>query len=239
MQNELQSQNKSQSENVQILQIQSMTKKYVSGASELQVLNEISFDIQKGDAICLLGTSGAGKSTLLQILGTLDRPTTGDVLFNGESLFKMSDEELAHFRNEKMGFVFQFHHLIHEFTALENVMLPSLLAGESKSVASEKALHWLNHLGLGERTHHYPNQLSGGELQRTAIARSLIRNPQILLADEPTGNLDSENSKKIQNLFFELHKQLGLTLIVVTHDLEFAKQFSKVYQVKDGHLTSN
>ncbi len=222
-----------------ILQTLDVTKLYASGESELRVLNNVNIEIQKGQDICLLGASGAGKSTLLQILGTLDRPTSGDVLFQGESLLSMNDEDLARFRNDKMGFVFQFHHLIHEFTALENVMLPCLLAGESKAEAAEKALYWLNHLGLSERKEHYPNQLSGGELQRAAIARSLIRNPQILLADEPTGNLDSENSKKIQKLFFELHKQLGLTLIVVTHDLEFAKQFSKVYQVKDGYLTSN
>ncbi len=223
-----------------ILQTIDVTKIYSSGAAtELHVLNQVNIQIQKGEAVCLLGASGAGKSTLLQILGTLDRPTVGDVLFAGESLLKMNDEQLAQFRNEKMGFVFQFHHLIHEFTAIENVMLPCLLAGESRSEAFEKAQYWLNHLGLAERSSHYPNQLSGGELQRTAIARSLIRNPQILLADEPTGNLDSENSKKIQNLFFELHKQLGLTLIVVTHDLEFSKLFSKIYQVKDGHLTSN
>jgi lipoprotein-releasing system ATP-binding protein len=222
-----------------ILQTIDVTKIYSADVTDLQVLNQVNIQIHKGEAVCLLGASGAGKSTLLQILGTLDRPTSGDVLFYGDSLLEMNDEQMSQFRNEKMGFVFQFHHLIHEFTAVENVMLPCLLAGESKSVAFEKAQYWLSHLGLAERASHYPNQLSGGELQRTAIARSLIRNPQILLADEPTGNLDSENSKKIQNLFFELHKQLGLTLIVVTHDLEFSKQFSKIYQVKDGHLTSN
>ncbi len=222
-----------------ILQTIEVTKLYSSGDTELRVLNNVNLDIQKGQDVCLLGASGAGKSTLLQILGTLDRPTSGDILFQGESLLSMSDDGISNFRNEKMGFVFQFHHLIHEFTALENVMLPCLLAGESKEEAKDKSLYWLNYFGLADRKDHYPNQLSGGELQRVAIARSLIRNPQILLADEPTGNLDSENAKKIQKLFFELHKQLGLTLIVVTHDLEFAKQFSKVYQVKDGYLTSN
>ena len=226
-------------ENQIILQTKDVCKVYSTGASELQVLKSVNIQIHQGEAVCLLGSSGAGKSTLLQILGTLDRPTSGDVLFEDQSLFQMNDENLSKFRNDKMGFVFQFHHLIHEFTAVENVMLPCLLAGESREIAFEKANYWLSHLGLSERIAHYPNQLSGGELQRTAIARSLIRNPQILLADEPTGNLDSENSKKIQNLFFELHKQLGLTLIVVTHDLEFSKKFSKIYQVKDGHLTSN
>jgi len=222
-----------------ILQTAHLSKKYSTGASELEVLKDINFSIEKGEAVCFLGASGAGKSTLLQILGTLDRPTTGDLLFEGESLFLFNDEKLARFRNEKMGFVFQFHHLIHEMTAVENVMLPCLLAGESKQESYEKAVYWLTQFGLAERLEHYPNQLSGGELQRTAIARSLIRNPKVLLADEPTGNLDSENSIKIQQLFFELQKQLGLTLIVVTHDLNFAKLFSKVYRVKDGCLTSN
>jgi lipoprotein-releasing system ATP-binding protein len=232
---------KNQSENLQntILKVVDVTKSYVTGSSELKVLNDVNLEIKEGDAVCLLGASGAGKSTLLQILGTLDRPTTGDVLFFEESLFAMNDDRLSEFRNEKMGFVFQFHHLIHEFTAAENVMLPCLLAGESRSDAYQKAEYWLNYLGLAERSNHYPNQLSGGELQRVAIARSLIRKPKILLADEPTGNLDSENSKKIQNLFFELQKHLGLTLIVVTHDLDFSKQFSKIYRVKDGYLTSN
>lgn len=221
------------------LQARGLTKNYSTGTSELPVLKGIDLEIKKGEAVCLLGASGAGKSTLLQILGTLDRPTEGEVLFEGESLFVMDDEKLAKFRNEKMGFVFQFHHLIQEFTALENVMLPALLAGEKRPESEEKAMYWLNYLGLSERAHHYPNQLSGGELQRTAIARSLIRNPALLLADEPTGNLDSENSRKIQQLFFELQKRLGLTLIVVTHDLHFAQLFSKIYRVKDGHLTSN
>ncbi len=226
-----------------ILQTINLSKKYATGSSHgsnhLEVLKDINFSIEKGEAVCFLGASGAGKSTLLQILGTLDRPTTGDLLFEGESLFLFNDEDLARFRNEKMGFVFQFHHLIHELTAVENVMLPCMLAGESKQESYDKAAYWLTQFGLAERMDHYPNQLSGGELQRAAIARSLIRNPKVLLADEPTGNLDSENSIKIQQLFFQLQKQLGLTLIVVTHDLNFAKLFSKVYRVKDGCLTSN
>jgi lipoprotein-releasing system ATP-binding protein len=157
----------------------------------------------------------------------------------------MNDDELSKFRNEKMGFVFQFHHLVHELSALENVILPCLLAGDDRADAEARAHHWFEFLGLQDRMSHYPDQLSGGELQRVSIARSLIKNPSILFADEPTGNLDSENSKKVQQLFFQLQKQLGLTLIVVTHDIEFAKQFSKIYRVQDGmislesqHLTS-
>lgn len=227
-----------------MIQVQGLTKNYVTGASSVSVLRGVDLNIQAGEAVCLLGSSGAGKSTLLQILGTLDRPTEGQVLFEGASLFAKSDDELALFRNETMGFVFQFHHLIHELSALENVMLPGLLAKQPREEIKQKALEWLEFMGLRERVDHYPNQLSGGELQRVAIARALIRNPRILLADEPTGNLDSENSAKIQNLFFELQKKLGLTLIVVTHDLQFAQAFSKIYRMKDGllldgYLTSN
>lgn len=227
-----------------MIQVQGLIKNYTTGTSSVSVLRGVDLNIQAGEAVCLLGSSGAGKSTLLQILGTLDRPSEGQVLFEGASLFEKNDDELALFRNETMGFVFQFHHLIHELSALENVMLPGLLAKQPKQEVRENALRWLEFMGLGERVDHYPNQLSGGELQRVAIARALIRNPRILLADEPTGNLDSENSAKIQSLFFELQKKLGLTLIVVTHDLQFAQAFSKIYRMKDGllldgHLTSN
>ena len=219
-----------------LLEAHDLFKNYKTGSSELAVLRGISLQIQKKEAVCFLGSSGAGKSTLLQILGTLDRPTSGDVLFRGENIFKMTDEDLAAFRNQKMGFVFQFHHLIQEFSALENIMLPSLIAGEKKVDVTEKAMGWLKFMGLEERAQHYPNQLSGGELQRIAIARALIKDPEILFADEPTGNLDSENSLKIQQLFFELRQKLGLTLIVVTHDLQFAGLFPRVFKVKDGRF---
>ena len=219
-----------------LLEAQNIFKSYPAGSSELHVLKGVSLQIQKNEAVCLLGASGAGKSTLLQILGTLDRPTSGEVFFRGEDIFKMSEEKLAEFRNQKMGFVFQFHHLIGEFTALENVMLPGLIAGGKKSDIAEKAASWLKFMGLESRENHYPNQLSGGELQRVAIARALIKDPEILFADEPTGNLDSENSLKIQQLFFELRQKLGLTLIVVTHDLQFAGLFPRVFKVKDGRF---
>lgn len=219
-----------------ILQIKNVSKTFKTGLHELQVLKDISFDVRESEAICLLGASGSGKSTLLQIMGTLDRPTQGEVLFDSINLMDMSDDALSQFRNEKMGFVFQFHHLVHELTALENVILPCLLMGEDRAQAEEKAKNWFDFLGIQERMSHYPDQLSGGELQRVSIARALIKNPSILFADEPTGNLDSENSKKVQQLFFQLQKQLGLTLIVVTHDVEFAKQFSKIYRVQDGQI---
>ena len=220
-----------------MLQIKNVTRFFKSGLSEVQVLKDINLEVLPSQAICLLGASGSGKSTLLQIMGTLDRPTSGEVNFDSVSLLDMNDEELSHFRNEKMGFVFQFHHLVMELTALENVILPCLVVGEDRAEAEAKALHWFEYLGISDRMTHYPNQLSGGELQRVSIARSLIKNPSILFADEPTGNLDSENSKKVQQLFFQLQKQLGLTLVVVTHDAEFAKQFTQVYRVQDGMIT--
>ena len=219
-----------------LITVHNLIKNYQTGVSDLPVLRGLSFDIKQGEAVCLLGASGAGKSTLLQILGTLDRPTSGEVLYRGQNLFELDDESLANFRNQKMGFVFQFHHLIQELTALENVMLPALIANEEKEASRQKALSWLQFMGLSERHNHYPHQLSGGELQRVAIARALIKNPEVLFADEPTGNLDSENSQKIQELFFELRKKLGLTLIIVTHDLQFANLFTRVFKVKDGRF---
>ncbi len=219
-----------------IIEVKNLTKNYTTGSSQLEVLKGISFGIQQGEAICLLGASGAGKSTLLQILGTLDRPTTGRVLYGGDDIFLMNDEALARFRNQKMGFVFQFHHLIHEMSALENVMLPALIAGDDRDACEAEALKWLQFMGLEDRSAHFPHQLSGGELQRLAIARALIKKPEVLFADEPTGNLDSENSLKIQQLFFELRQKLGLTLIVVTHDLQFASLFPRVFKVKDGRF---
>ena len=219
-----------------LITVHNLIKNYQTGVSDLPVLRGLNFEIKQGEAVCLLGSSGAGKSTLLQILGTLDRPTSGEVLYRGQNLFELDDESLADFRNQKMGFVFQFHHLIQELTALENVMLPALIANEEKEASRQKALSWLQFMGLSERHNHYPHQLSGGELQRVAIARALIKNPEVLFADEPTGNLDSENSQKIQELFFELRKKLGLTLIIVTHDLQFANLFTRVFKVKDGRF---
>ncbi|MBC7742982.1 MAG: ABC transporter ATP-binding protein [Bdellovibrionaceae bacterium] len=219
-----------------LIEVRDVHKTYQTGASGLEVLKGITFQIKKGEAVCLLGSSGAGKSTLLQILGTLDRPTSGQIFYQGQNLLEFNDESLAQFRNQKMGFVFQFHHLIQEMSAVENVMLPALIANENRQEARDKAMNWLQFLGLGERTEHYPSQLSGGELQRVAIARALIRNPEVLFADEPTGNLDSANSLKIQELFFELRSKLGLTLIVVTHDLNFSALFPRVFKVKDGRF---
>jgi lipoprotein-releasing system ATP-binding protein len=219
-----------------LIEVENLSKRYPTGSSELSVLSQLSFSIKAGEAVCLLGASGAGKSTLLQILGTLDRPSEGRVLYRGEDLFALNDENLAQFRNKKMGFVFQFHHLIQELNALENVMLPALIAGETKQETEIEAGKWLEFMGLSDRAKHFPSQLSGGELQRVAIARALIRKPEVLFADEPTGNLDSANSQKIQDLFFELRNKLGITLVVVTHDLTFANKFARVFKVKDGRF---
>ncbi len=213
----------------------SIVKSYPQGdGGELQILRGLSLDVHEGEALCILGSSGAGKSTFLQILGTLDRPQSGHLLFHGRDLLRMSDDELALFRNEMMGFVFQFHHLLAEFNALENVMIPCRIAGQSVREAKGRATELLYQMGLGERLSHYPSQLSGGELQRVAIARALVRRPKVLFADEPTGNLDMQNSQRIQDLFFELKEHFGLALVVVTHDLVFAQKFPKILRMKDG-----
>lgn len=200
----------------------------------LKILKGLDFDVVAGEAVCILGASGAGKSTFLHILGTLDRPTRGTVYFNGEDLFTKSDAELSAFRSQKLGFVFQFHHLLSEFTALENVMLPGRIAGLNHRDCRQRAQGLLEYLGLAHRLTHYPSELSGGEQQRVAIARSLFHKPALLLADEPTGNLDSENSQKIQDLFFQLKEEMGLTLIVVTHDTRFSARFRRSVRMADG-----
>lgn len=217
-----------------ILNAQKIAKAYAQGVGQLPILKGVDLKIYSGDAMCIVGASGAGKSTLLHILGTLDRPDSGELMYDSQNVFQMSDEELAAFRSSTMGFVFQFHHLISEFTALENVMLPCRIAGQNKSESRELALDLLKLMGLSARVDHYPNQMSGGELQRVAIARALVRKPKILFADEPTGNLDSANSQIIQQLFFDLKERMGLTLVVVTHDPNFARRFSRVMRLHDG-----
>ncbi|MCB0378241.1 MAG: ABC transporter ATP-binding protein [Bdellovibrionales bacterium] len=217
-----------------ILSTKCVTKAYDMNGSRLEVLKGIDLDIRQGEAVCIMGVSGAGKSTLLHILGTLDQPTLGKVYYRGEDLTRKTDDQLASFRNRKMGFVFQFHHLLPELTALENVALAARIGGTSKVEAEKMALELLDQLGLKKRQSHYPSELSGGERQRVAIARALIQKPEILFADEPSGNLDSENGKVIQDLFFELKEKMGLTLVVVTHDQEFANRFPKLYRLKNG-----
>jgi len=222
-----------------ILVTKRVVKSYEVKDGRLEVLKGIDLEIVKGEAICIMGASGSGKSTLLHILGTLDQPSLGKVYYNGEDLGRKSDDQLARFRNSKMGFVFQFHHLLPELTAVENASLPARIAGESKADGEEKAMSLLKLMGLEDRKDHYPSEMSGGERQRVAIARALIQKPDILFADEPTGNLDSRNGDVIQELFFSLKEELGLTLVVVTHDRQFASRFPTLYNIRDGEFVQS
>lgn len=202
----------------------------------LQVLKDISLTIGKGEIVAIVGPSGAGKTTLLQIAGTLEKPDSGNVIFNGTELIGMKDKKLSAFRNSNMGFVFQFHQLLPEFTAQENVALPALIAGTSKKKAMEKAAEILTQLGLAERMEHKPAAMSGGERQRTAIARALINAPEIIFADEPTGSLDSANRQEIQDIFVDLRDRLGQTVVMVTHDSSLAAIADRVIEMADGKV---
>lgn len=221
-----------------LLKAVNIHKSYPQGSGELHILKGVNLEIYPGEAIGIVGPSGSGKSTFLQILGTLDRPQSGELIFNDQNVLQMTEEEVAKFRSDTMGFVFQFHYLINELNALENVLLPCRIANDNLEESRRYADELLEKMGLKDRSHHYPTELSGGELQRVAIARALIRKPKILFADEPTGNLDSVNSQKIQDLFFELKESLGLTVVVVTHDLQFASRFARSLRMKDGQWVS-
>jgi len=217
-----------------LISAKNISKSFFQGEKELQVLKGIDLNVQQGEALCILGGSGAGKSTLLHILGTLDTPSAGNVYFKGENLFSKNDEDLAKFRNKHLGFIFQFHHLLSEFNALENIMMPARIDGVSKQDCKARAEELLEQMGLSDRATHYPTELSGGEKQRIAIARALMQSPDIILADEPTGNLDSANGRVIRDLFLDLQRRLNLTIIVVTHDQKFASSFPKTLHMKDG-----
>ena len=200
----------------------------------LQVLRGVNLHIDKGEVISIVGPSGAGKTTLLQLIGALDRPTSGSILFNGRELASMSDKQLATFRNRQIGFVFQFHQLLPEFTALENIIIPALIAGRSRSEAEKEAMELLGIMGLQERAGHKPSELSGGEHQRVAVARALINKPALILADEPSGSLDSKNKEELHNLFFELRARYGQTFLIVTHDEELARTTDRTIRMVDG-----
>lgn len=200
----------------------------------LQVLRGVNLHIDKGEVISIVGPSGAGKTTLLQLIGALDRPTSGSILFNSRELASMSDKQLAAFRNREIGFVFQFHQLLPEFTALENIIIPALIAGRSRSEAEKEAMELLGIMGLQERAGHKPSELSGGENQRVAVARALINKPALILADEPSGSLDSKNKEELHKLFFELRARYGQTFLIVTHDEELARTTDRTIRMVDG-----
>lgn len=200
----------------------------------LKVLKGIDFIAEKSEVVSIMGASGAGKSTLLQILGTLSTPDSGSIEINGVDVLRLKEKQLSAFRNKEIGFVFQFHHLLPEFTSLENVMIPAFIAGRSEKDAKVEALELLDNLGLSERIHHKPSELSGGEQQRVAIARALINKPSILFADEPSGNLDSITKNEIHKLFFSLRNKYGQTIIIVTHDPELASMCDRSLFIRDG-----
>lgn len=201
---------------------------------DLQVLKGIDIEIHKGEIVSIVGASGAGKTTLLQILGSLDKPSSGEVVIRDTALLKLNEKQLAKFRNQHIGFVFQFHQLLPEFTAFENVIIPALIAGESKAKATQRANELLNFLKLNHRFHHKPAQLSGGEKQRVAVARALINDPAVVFADEPSGNLDSKNQEELQALFNSLRENYNQTFVIVTHDQYLASMSDRIIHMKDG-----
>ena len=216
-----------------MIKIENITKSF--GA--LQVLKGVNLEISKGEIVSIVGPSGAGKTTLLQLVGALDTPDDGAILFGGENLCRMSRSKLAAFRNTHIGFVFQFHQLLPEFTALENVMIPALIAGKSRAEAESRATELLQLLGLSARAHHKPSQMSGGENQRIAVARALVNNPDVILADEPSGSLDSHNKEELHKLFFDLRDRFGQTFVIVTHDEKLAQITDRTIRMVDGVVT--
>lgn len=215
-----------------MIELQGITKSFGS----LQVLKEIDLTIDKGEVVSIVGPSGAGKTTLLQIMGTLDKPDTGRILLNGTEINRLKERELAAFRNREIGFVFQFHQLLPEFTALENVTIPALIQGVSSGEARRRAVEMLEFMGLSERASHKPAELSGGEKQRVAVARALINHPSVVLADEPSGSLDTHNKEELHRLFFELRDKLGQTFVIVTHDEGLASQTDRTIHMLDGRI---
>jgi lipoprotein-releasing system ATP-binding protein len=219
-----------------LISIRDLYKSFNSSGSRIDILKDINADLKVGETLAVVGPSGIGKSTLLHILGTLDRPDRGKILFKGEDVFEFDDAKLAIFRNKSIGFVFQFHHLLPEFTSLENAMMPALINGFSKSQSVRAAEKILVRVGLQDRLSHRVVKLSGGEQQRVALARALVLKPDILLADEPTGNLDKKNSEQVHDLLWELNHELGMTLVVVTHNMELANFMARRVTIIDGQL---
>ncbi len=215
-----------------MISISDISKSY----DRLKVLEGINLDIDRGEIVSIVGPSGAGKTTLLQIIGTLDRPDSGRVIYDGTDVLGMKEAPLARFRNANIGFVFQFHQLLPEFTVLENVALPAMIGGAPKAEAMERAKKLIDYVHLGHRTEHKPAELSGGERQRAAVARALINNPKVVLADEPTGSLDSHNRTDLHRLFFDLRRDMGHTFVIVTHDESLAADCDRIVHMRDGHI---
>jgi len=219
------------------LQVNDVYKSFLLGTQSVEVLNGINFTLQRGEMLAMIGASGAGKSTFLHILGTLDRPTSGTVLYEGQDIFRLSETELATFRNRRIGFVFQFHHLLPEFTALENTYLPALMQKRPKHEMIEEATTLLSEIGLSHRLHHKPGELSGGEQQRVAVARALIQKPDLVLADEPTGNLDAHTGQAIFEILRTLNQKRGTAFVIVTHNERLSEQADRLIYVVDGKIT--
>lgn len=221
----------------ELLKCQALSKEYNEGESTVQVLKNINFTVNKAEQVAIVGSSGSGKSTLLHLLGALDQPTTGEVLFEQQNIFQFSDNQQAKFRNQSLGFVYQFHHLLPEFSALENVAMPLFIAKKPIEQAKKTALNMLEKVGLSHRSSHKPSELSGGERQRVAIARALVSQPKLILADEPTGNLDHKTGESIYQLLTELREQTQTSFVVVTHDIQLANRLDRSLSLIDGVLT--
>lgn len=221
-----------------ILEAKNLTKRFaVRGRVDVEVFHDLAFALEEGELVTLIGPSGSGKSTLLHLLGTLDRPTTGEVIIEGKNVAEMGDKELSAFRNQRIGFIFQFHHLLPEFTALENVAMPGMIAGQSLEELRPRATELLSDAGLSERLDHRPSMLSGGEAQRVAVARAFLMRPAIILADEPTGNLDTRNSDILFRLMTDLSRKHHQTFLIATHNLDLARQADRVTHLESGKLT--
>jgi lipoprotein-releasing system ATP-binding protein len=221
---------------VPLVEVRGVEKRFFHEGRELHVLKPIDLTIARGEMLSIVGASGAGKSTLLHLLGTLDLPSRGEILFNGQDVTRYTSAQLAEFRNTSLGFVFQFHHLLPEFSALENVMMPGLIRGVRRRVMREKAEQLLSEVGLAPRLAHRPGELSGGEQQRVALARALVMEPALVLADEPTGNLDSHTSEAIHELFFRLNRTHGTTFLIVTHSADLAQRMPRIVTMRDGRI---
>jgi lipoprotein releasing system ATP-binding protein len=220
-----------------LLRGENIWKEYPTGKNQiLQVLKGVDIEIRHGEFIVIIGPSGSGKSTLLHILGGIDRPTDGIVKLGDENVFTLTEEQLAEFRNKKMGFIFQFHHLLPEFTAIENICMPALIAGKTLKEALPRARTLLKQVDLSDRMHHKPNELSGGEQQRVAVARALMNNPQLILADEPSGNLDEENGMNLHQLLVHLSSEFGVAFIVATHNMDLTRRANRILKLSDGKL---